>query len=138
MKLIYFFLVTVLFVSCGTTAIPFSRIEYLGSSHPATDSVAVFVDPSAIARPYTVIGKGFPKSSAMSWQSLERVQADAVTKAKETGADAILIQDYLIPVAGYNTVVRTDSIGTGVLTVGNATVAQAGTRQFTFLFLKYK
>lgn len=137
MKLRYFIFLTVFLSACGTTTKPFSRIDYMGNSYPATDSVTVFVDPSAIEKPYTIIGKGFVKPSALGWQPLEKVQADAVKKAKENGADAVLIQDHLLPV-GYNTVVHTDSMGNGVLTLGNATAAQAGTRNFTFLFLKYK
>lgn len=138
MKLFYFICLAFILNACATTSKPFSRVDYMGSRLPATDSVAVFVDAAAIEKPYTVIGKGFMKPSAMGWQALERVQQDAVAKAKANGADAVPIQDYIIPAVDYNTVVRADSVGNGVLALGNARASQAGMRDFTFLFLKYK
>lgn len=55
MKYIYTSLVlSTIFTSCAM------RIDYLGSASTPTNNVDVYVDPSAIKRPYTIIGKGYP------------------------------------------------------------------------------
>jgi len=133
MKLLYLFYV-IIFTSCAT------RLHYLGNSFPESQSVDVYVDPSSIQKPYTIMGKGFIKQGLYSVNYIKHIQPLAVAKAKQKGADAVLIQDSYVPAAttDLHTMLRTDSLSKGTVTVGNATVQQLSEQQFTVLFLKYK
>jgi hypothetical protein len=119
--------------SCAT------RLHYIGNSFTPSRQVDVFVDPSSIAKPYTIVGKGYIKEGVGSPNYIKRIQPLAINKAKQKGADAVLIQDYYTPgAADLHTLLRTDSVGRGTVTVGNTTVQQASFQNFTVLFLKYK
>jgi hypothetical protein len=133
MKLLYTALFLFSVSSCAT------RLHYIGNSFPASQSVDLYVDPSAIAKPYIIVGKGYIKEGIGSPNYIKRIQPLAINKAKQKGADAVLIQDYYAPAtADLHTVLRTDSVGRGTVTVGNTTVQPAGIQNFTVLFLKYK
>lgn len=139
MKVLYMLVFLFLLTSCVTTLKPVSRIDYLGSSLPATENIDVFVDLSAIEKPFKIIGKGYVRILFFTTSLLGKIQAESVAKAKANGADAVLIQDYYLPAAtGLSTVLHTDSVGKGTVTTGNTTVQQTGAQQFTILFLKYK
>lgn len=113
--------------SCGF------RIGYLGDSAAPTSKVDVYVDPSSIKRPYTVMGKGYVETAIGSERSAEKVQAKALRKAREKGADAILFEDYfLLPTASVATT-RIDSVRTTATQSG--TVLSSGRN---ILFLKYQ
>ncbi len=116
------------FASCGPT------ISYLGSSYGPTQTVDVFVEENAIAKSYTVIGKGYVNYYRNGVP--ESLQAKAVSKAREKGADAILIKDYFIPVS-------TTGLGVAGLhdTVGRAMLAlapQTASSGVMIVFLKYQ
>lgn len=116
--------------SCGT------KINYIGNSYTATETIDVFVDESAIPKNYTIVGKGYVRSYR---NKPENIQNKAIAKARQKGADGILIKDAYIPVntIGINTSFRTDSSGKGVLTLGNAVPSPASS-EFIIWFLKYK
>lgn len=117
-----------LFSSCGF------RIGYLGNSSSPTSKVDVYVDPSSIKRPYTVMGKGYVERTIGTEGSAERIQAKALKKAREKGADAILFEDYfLVPPAASVASTRIDSVRTSVSHSG--TVLASGRN---ILFLKYQ
>jgi Icc-related predicted phosphoesterase len=99
--------------------------------------VDVYVDESAVTNPYKIIGKGYVKSYPFT--KVEEIQEKAILKAKEKGADAVLIKDYYVPNTGaaINTSMRTDSIGKGTVSIGQTTVQQTGSSGFNILFLKY-
>ena len=119
--------------SCGT------RIQYVGSSSKATQNVEVFVDASSITRPYNIIGKGYP-STSVGIPNVEKVQAKAILKAKQIGADAILFQDYFLTHDGLsvNSYSKTDSVGKGLVTVSNTTATPVISTRLDILFLKYR
>lgn len=126
---------TALIFSCGT------RIDYLGTRHAKTETIDFFVDPSAIERPYTVVGKGYVGAGPGTFLfSAGKIQAKAIAKAKQTGADAVLVQDLYLPATGasISSVFHTDSVGKAAVTVGNSTLTATGTRTFDIRFLKYK
>ena len=133
MNKIYVFILLILFSSCGT------KINYIGNSYSSTDKVDLFVDDNSIGRPYKIIGKGYPDYITLGRRSIESIQRKATEKAREKGADAILIQDYLISEtpSSLHSVYRTDSIGKGLITVGNTTVTHTNTTGFIIFFLKY-
>lgn len=129
---IYFALLPVLgFASCAST------LNYIGSSYTPTEKIDVFVDEAAIPKNYTIVGKGYVRNR--TWSTPENIQTKAIAKAKQKGADAVLIKDYYVPVIPVvNTSVQTDSSGKGRLTIGNAVVPQTSAPEFIVLFLKYK
>ena len=121
-----------LFSSCSTP-----RLHYVGNSFPASQQVHVFVDPSSIERPYAIIGKGYiSHNNLASEKYIEKIQPVAVAKAKKKGADAILILDHYAPAttADLYSTLRTDSLGKGVVTIGNTSVRQSSYQKFTVLF----
>jgi hypothetical protein len=114
-----------------------TQISYIGNSFEPTQRVDVFVDESSVTTPYKIIGKGYVKASFFT--KVEEIQEKAILKAKEKGADAVLIKDYYVPNTGaaINTSMRTDSLGKGTVSIGQTTVQQTGSSGFNVLFLKY-
>ena len=133
MNKVYFFLFAVLLTSC------LPRISYLGNTYASTKDPDLFVDEKNIERPYKVIGKGYPVRFTLF--SSELLQKKALQKAKDKGADAVLIQDYLVQnaVANVNSVYRSDSAGPGLITTGSSAISHENGvyTSFTILFLKY-
>jgi hypothetical protein len=128
----YFLLSFFLLTSCGTV------VDYVGKSYSPSTHVDVFVTPSSVPQEYEIIGKGYVHNPS-AWKSRlgETIQRKAIIKAKAKGADAIIIQDYILvtPVVQSGTVA--DSSKSNV-TLGNMAVTQQGTTGFTVLFIKYK
>ena len=121
-------LFSILLISCGT------RINYLGTSSTPTKDVDVFVDASSIKKPYTIIGKGYAETMIGEPSNLEKVQAKAVAKAKEKGADAILFEDYYVADNGATVYKPENKKGTATKT---STVNSAISTKRDILFLKY-
>ena len=129
MKQIYFFSsLILLFASCSP------RINYLGSTSEPTSQVDVFVDEGAIKKGYDIIGKGYVDARIPGRNVTAKIQAKAIEKARKTGADAILIQDY-VPNAGspVNTTSKKDTKPDVI--VNN--IKQADDNAFIIYFLKY-
>ncbi|RYZ26440.1 MAG: hypothetical protein EOO10_15545 [Chitinophagaceae bacterium] len=134
MKHVYTCLVlSTIFTSCAM------RIDYLGSTSPPTNSVDVYVDPSAIKRPYTIIGKGYPSQLGTMFKSTEKLQRKATEIAWKKGADAILFQDYFVQHEGTNfySASRVDSVGKGVVTTTSGSVSPTDATGRNILFLRY-
>jgi hypothetical protein len=131
----YTLLLSAVFCSCG------AHLSYLGNSYSPSKKVDVYVDPSAIKKPYTIMGKGYMdyRVGFYTTSKIEKMQAKALEKAKTKGADAILFQDYYAKRDGTNfqTVSRTDSVGKGLVTVETGTVGPVFSSGTTILFLKY-
>lgn len=130
---IYVFAVTaILLASCV-------EVYYLGSSYPPTEKVDIYVDASAIKKPYTVMGKGYPDVHPHSDVNVEVMQDLAVKRAKQKGADAILFQEYYLGQDGLsvNSVTRSDSVNKGVVIQTSTTASPVITKKREILFLKY-
>jgi len=137
MKLLYL-AALLLLASCFIPGQTVSNIDYLGTSHAATDSVTVFVDAAAIEKPYTVIGKGYIRSG-MRWSlPVRMLQAQAIDQGERHGADAVLITENINPASGLHAVAKTDSAGRETVTVQNAGAHRYDIQRFTIQFLKYK
>jgi len=135
MKKIYpLFILPVFVLSCG------SRINYLGSSYSPTQKVDVYVDPSSIKKPYTIVGKGFFQAVYPSRNNIDKMQTKAIAKAREKGADAILFDSYYVihDGAAVHSVTKTDSVGRGTVSVNNTTVSPVISTGTNILFLKYQ
>ncbi|MES2882567.1 MAG: hypothetical protein V4676_10490 [Bacteroidota bacterium] len=119
--------------SCGVS------IAYLGNQYEKTSKVDVFVDGSAIKKPFTIIGKGYEDQRVGYGYAIEKVQEEAIKKAKEKGADAILFQDYYLsqPGYGYTSVTTADSIQRRVITTTSSQSKPIVSSGRTILFLKY-
>ena len=136
MKQIYTaFFLSVVFTSC------FTRINYLGSSSAPTQQVDVYVEASAIKRPFTIVGKGYPESAGYSqWlNKTDKLQKKVVKIAKKKGADAVLFQDHYVQHGGTNvySVTRTDTLHKAVVTTTSGSVSPIAGIAREILFLKY-
>jgi len=129
MKTIYFLILTISLFSC------YSGIRYTGAAFPPTNQVDVFVTESAISKPFTYIGKAYLTFGAFNPESIQR---KSVLKAKEIGADAILLYDYAIPGTHINSSFRSDSVGRSLITTGNTSVEPQNSQGFSIYFIKYK
>lgn len=115
-----------------------SGIRYVGSSYMETSDVDVFVDESAVKQSYDIVGKGYVRNNNLA--NPERIQKKAINKAKEKGADAILLKDYYVPAVAtaLQTNSRQDSSGRTLTTNTNAAIPVATSSEIVGLFLKYK
>lgn len=125
---------TLVFVSCLFSC--GMRLNYLGSSSSPTENIDIYVDPSAIKKSYTIVGKGYAEGISISKKSYEIMQKKAVRKAKEKGADAILFQDHYIIDNSIQGVGRTDSTGSALINTNNR-ISPVVTSKTDILFLKY-
>ena len=131
-KIYFSFFFILLYSSC------LNKINYLGNSYVPTKEPDFFIDETNIERPYKIIGKGYPEGFGSLL--LERLQQKAIKKAKEKGADAVLVQDYYVvrTVASSNSIYR-DTAGKGLITTGNSVFVNGDydCTRFVILFLKY-
>jgi hypothetical protein len=130
---IYAISLLLIFSSCR------ARLNYLGSSYTPSKHVEVFVDPSAIKKPYTVMGKGYMEFNYYTKGRISKMQAKAIETAKQKGADAVLFHEYFVTQEGTNvkTVTKTDSVGKGSITVHSGTIGPIVSSRTDILFLKY-
>jgi hypothetical protein len=137
MKKIYpLFLIPAFFTSCGMS------LNYLGQSYQQTHQIDVYVDPSTIRKPYRVIGKGYPRGTALGRNDINRVQKLAVELAKKKGADAVLFEDYFLVNTDQSvkSSVTADTLRKGITlstTIGASPGAVLNTGR-NILFLKYE
>lgn len=131
-KLIPILLLPVLFISCSRVIQP---VRYMGSSYPPSEKeIDVFVDPSAIRRPYIIMGKGYLTSA---FTSPERIQHHAVEQARKHGADAVLFLDNIY--YSEQTAIRTTNTfdTTGRKTRSSTIAGPVISREREIQFLKY-
>lgn len=116
-----------------------ARLNYLGNTYAPSKNVEVFVDASAIKKPYIIMGKGYMEFSYYTKSKVSKMQSKAVETAKQKGADAVLFQEYFVTQDGTSirTVTTTDSVGKGLVTVHSGTVGPIVTSRTDILFLKY-
>jgi len=60
MKKIYFFMIPLFIFSCST------RIQYVGKSYKPGADPEIYVSESEVKRPYSIIGRGYIKTSIYS------------------------------------------------------------------------
>lgn len=131
-KTIPILLASFLFISCDTPA----TVRYLGSSYPtsADKNIDVFVDASAVRRPYTIMGKGY---APFGFITPERLQYYTVEQARKHGADAVLFIDHIY--FSEQTVIRTNNIfdTAGRKTRSSTIAGPVISKEREILFLKY-
>ena len=133
MNKIYSLILVSFLFSCGL------RLNYLGSSNSPTKDIDIYVDPGAIKKPYTIVGKGYPEGISISKKSIEIMQKKAIRKAKEKGADAILFQDhyFIDNYGGIQGITRTDTTGSSLVNFQNNNVSPVVSSKPEIFFLKY-
>ena len=116
--------------SCG------AHLKYLGSHESTTSKVDIFVDPNAISRPFTLIGKGY--EGYHPGQRIRSLEKSALRLAKKNGADAILFEESSQVTAGLSTTgfARYDTIS-GILQSNTVSAPLVSYRR-NILFLKYR
>jgi hypothetical protein len=114
-----------------------SSLEYIGAYFPPTENVDVFVSESAIKKPYDIVGKSVVPSEFAGLR-MERMQRRAIVKARQKGADAILIKNYFFNDKYYfNGISVIDSLNRSSITVSNHPVQSSTFENFEILYLKY-
>lgn len=74
--------------------------DYVGSTYPATTQVDLFFDEADIARPYTVMGELRVEGNNHLFMRSEKMQRRLIEKARERGADGMLVAPVSIRVTG--------------------------------------
>ena len=129
MRKLYTPLFLILFCSCGT------QVKYVGSSHPQTKNVDVFVDKASVTKPFDIIGKGYIQRNIGLPVSVEGIQRKAVEKAKLKGANAVLIEDYYVVDKTSSITTRIDSSRNILQMLNTSPALSSG---FSVLFIRYK
>lgn len=136
MRKFYPLYLSLILFSCHST-----RFEYVGSREAPTNRVDVFVDENAIPRPYLIIGKGYYDAGIWGKTKREKMLAEALSKARKNGADAVYFMDRFIPAQGtqINTQTSIDSLGKGLISRSSTAVNPVyGYWHHEILFLKYR
>ncbi len=98
-----------LFSSCGP------MVSYVGSSYAPTEQVDVYVDASAIKKNYTIVGRGHLNVpvGATFYNNYEKLQKQAVARARKHGANAVLFLDriFIATQTGVNSTYQYDTAG---------------------------
>lgn len=125
---------SLLLSSCGP------MVSYIGSSSAPTEQVDVYVDASAIKKSYTVVGRGhlnYPVGASF-YNNYEKLQRQAIARARKHGANAVLFLDriFLSAQTGVNTAHQYDTAGRRT---NSATIIGPVTyNQMEIHFLKYE
>ncbi|HET9430513.1 MAG TPA: hypothetical protein VFO70_05020 [Chitinophagaceae bacterium] len=131
MHKIYLLLLTIILFSC-------TRVRYIGRNFPVTEEIAVFINEQSVPGSYDYIGKGYVQHIGPF--NPEKIQKLAIKKAREKGANAIIITDlYLFQpaVMAVGAGLVPDSSGKTSLTATKTILQPASSTEFQILFLKY-
>lgn len=126
MNKIYFLLIPVLFISSCAPI-----IQYVGETRNPTNKVDVYVTQESIKRSFEFIGKGYV-GFGPGVNNAEYIQEQAIAKARQKGADAILITDqYFCTESG---VIQSDT----TLKTRYSQTQSSPTLRFNIYFIKYR
>ena len=78
------FSLALLMASCVST-------DYIGKTYPTTTHVDIFFSEADIKQDYEVMGEIIAESDDMMFTSAEKMQEKIVEKAKQKGADGIIL-----------------------------------------------
>lgn len=73
-------------------------VDYLGKSYAPTTNVDLFFDQNDITKEYEVMGT--INAEMPEWMNMEKLQERLIEKAREKGADAVLVADLEKQVTG--------------------------------------
>jgi hypothetical protein len=128
----YLLFISVLLSSCFAV----NKLDYLGNSYAPTQNVDIYVDASAVKKPYTIMGKSY--FEIVAFTKLEKMQKAAIKKARQKGANAVLFQDYIVQHgSSIQTISKSDSADMSSLKLRTTAVTPVETTRLEILFLKY-
>jgi hypothetical protein len=127
-------IISVIFSSC------LPMVSYVGNTQQVTAKVDVYVDPAAIRKPYSIVGKGYLNYAlnTMPHATYESMQRSAISQAKKHGADAVLFlsREYFNNQTGINT--RNTYDTAGLKTASSTIIGPVIQNKEEILFLKYE
>ena len=134
MKLSLIVLIAVLSVSC-------TKIDYVGKSYSPTTEVDIYFSLDDVKGAYEVMGH--LTASAGTFVSSEKMQEEILKKAREKGADAVVILglDHYVTDSGSSWTETSDTKdtagGTRTTTTGSTSSSTEEMKEITARFIKY-
>jgi len=132
-----------LFAALPILAIGCAHLDYVGQSYPPTQQVDLYYSEENVGREYTVMGE--LAATAQEFVSARKIQEQMVEKAKQKGADAVVILGMEHFKSGENTnYSETTTQGTGrkgkkfTTTSGTQSTSVEESKRIRALFVKYK
>ena len=123
-KIIVLMLLMVLFVSaCGGDEVD---VDYLGNSYPPTSHVDVYFSEEDITEGYLVMGR-----ATVDGGDAEELEEKVIEKARESGADGIIFEEFDRVKTGEKTIVND---------IGDVEIVNTDTKsalQVKAIFIKY-
>jgi len=115
-----------------------AHVDYVGQTYPPTSRVDVFFAESEVPQEYKVMGKVV--ATANDLVSAEKLQAKIVRKAREKGADAVVLTGLDRYKSGENTDYHetTEAKGRRTTTHGHSSTSSEEKKEIQALFIKYR
>jgi len=115
-----------------------ATVDYLGRSYPPTTNVELFFAEADIKESYEVMGR--VNAHANDIVSAEKLQKKILEKARENGADAVVILGFERYQTGEHTSYNetTKEKRSGTTTTGSATTSSETEKAIEAIFVKYK
>jgi len=120
-----------------------AHLDYVGQSYPPTQQVDLFYSEENVGREHTVMGE--VTATAAEFVSARKIQDQMVEKAREKGADAVVILGLEHFKSGESTnYSETTTQGAGkkgkkyTTTSGSASTSVQESKRIRALFIKYK
>ena len=135
MKVSLVAMIAVISVSC-------TKIDYIGKSYSPTTEVDIYFSLDDVKGAYEVMGH--LTASAGTFVSSEKMQEEILKKAREKGADAVVILglDHYVTDSGSSWTETTDTKdtagGTKTTTTGSTSSSSEEMKEITARFIKYK
>lgn len=115
-----------------------AHVDYVGRTYPPTSHVDLYFDEREVEAPYDVMGQVIARANDLV--SAEKLQSKMMDKAKEKGADAVVITGLDRYKTGESTTYNesTKERKRRTETTVTETTTDTNEKQITALFLKYR
>lgn len=119
-----------------------TKIDYVGKEYPPTTDVEIFFSMDDVEREYEVMGH--LTATAADMVSTEKMQEEILEKAREKGADAVVILGLdryaTASPSSWSETTETTKTGTGTktTTTGSASPGTEEKKEIRATFLKYR
>lgn len=122
---------TLLFAGLLFLATSCVTVDYLGKNYAPTTNVDMFFSTNDVPKDFEVMGT--VSAEMPDWMNMEKMQEKLIEKAREKGADAILIEDFDKQITGSTS--NTNDNGNGW---GQTTTTTERVKVVKAKLLKYK
>ena len=115
-----------------------AHVDYIGRSYPPTSNVELFFAEADINESYEVMGRVHARANDIV--SAEKLQRKIMEKARENGADAVVILGFDRYKTGEHTTYNesTKEKRRGTETTGNVSTSDESEKAIQAIFVKYK